>query len=77
MLEEYADVMTVDEACEALRIGYNAMYELLNSGALKAFRNGRTWRIPKEAVREFILERAMIGSDSQKRVKPSDKIRRS
>ena len=41
MLEEYADVMTVDEACEALRVGYNAMYELLNSGALKAFRNGR------------------------------------
>ena len=41
MLEEYADVMTVDEACEALRVWYIAMYELLNSGALKAFHNGR------------------------------------
>ena len=26
MFEEYADVLTADEACEALRIGYNALY---------------------------------------------------
>ena len=50
MLEEYQDVLTVDEACEALRIGYNAMYELLSSGKLKAYRNGRVWRVPKVAV---------------------------
>ena len=56
MLEEYTDILTVEEACEALRIGYNAIYELLNSGKLKGYRNGRVWRIPKEAVKEFILE---------------------
>lgn len=55
MLEEYADILTVDEACEALRIGYNAIYELLKTGKLKAYRNGRVWRIPKIAVKEFIL----------------------
>lgn len=55
MFEEYADILTVDEACEALRIGYNAMYELLKTGKLKAYRNGRVWRIPKVAVKEFIL----------------------
>lgn len=47
MFEEYADVLTAEEACEALRIGYNALYELLNSGKLKGFRNGRVWRIPQ------------------------------
>ena len=41
MLEEYPDILTVEEACEALRMGYNAMYDLLNSGKLKGFRNGR------------------------------------
>ena len=46
MLEEYADILTAEEAAEALRIGYNALYELLNSGKLKAYRNGRVWRIP-------------------------------
>lgn len=60
MLDEYADVLTVDEACEALRIGNNAIYELLNSGKLKGFRNGRVWRIPKIAVQEYILSKAKL-----------------
>lgn len=35
MLEEYADILTVEEVCEALRIGENAAYALLGSGQLK------------------------------------------
>ena len=60
MLEEYTDILTVEEACEALRMGYNAMYDLLNSGKLKGYRNGRVWRIPKLAIKEYILESARI-----------------
>lgn len=60
MLEEYSDILTVEEACEALRVGYNAMYELLNSGKLKGYRNGRVWRIPKIAVEQYIRESARI-----------------
>lgn len=60
MLEEYADILTTDEACEALRIGYNAIYELLSSGKLKGYRNGRVWRIPKAAVQEYILTRSNL-----------------
>ena len=56
MLSEYPDILTTDEACEALRIGYNALYDLLQSGKLKAYRNGRLWRIPKKSVIEYILE---------------------
>ena len=41
MFSEYPDVLTVTETCEALRIGNNAIYELLNSGDIKAYRNGR------------------------------------
>lgn len=60
MLEEYSDILTVEEVTEALRMGYNAVYELLRSGELKGYRNGRVWRIPKLAVREYILNRAKI-----------------
>lgn len=60
MFEMYSDILTVEEACEALRIGYNAMYELLNSGKLKAYRNGRTWRIPRIAVESYILEKSKL-----------------
>ena len=55
MLEEYPDILTVEEACEALRVGNNALYALLGSGELKGYRNGRVWRIPKLAVQEYIL----------------------
>ena len=60
MLDQYDDVMTTEEACEALKVGYNTLYELLNGGQLKGYRNGRTWRIPKLAVQEFILESARL-----------------
>lgn len=60
MLEDYPDILTVEEACEALRVGYNAIYELLNSGKLKAYKNGRVWRIPKVAIRSYILENSNI-----------------
>lgn len=60
MFEEYGDVLTAEEACEALRIGYNALYDLLNSGKLKGYRNGRVWRIPRLALQEYIIEQAKL-----------------
>lgn len=54
MFENYDDILNVEGACEALKIGYNAMYELLNTGKLRGYRNGRVWRIPKAALVEFI-----------------------
>ena len=60
MFEEYSDVLTVEEACEALRIGYNAIYDLLGSGKLKGYRNGRVWRIQKESIKQYILENARL-----------------
>lgn len=53
MLESYDDFLTVDELCELLKIGHNAAYTLLNSGKIKAFRNGRIWRISKQAVIDY------------------------
>lgn len=60
MFEEYGDVLTAEEACEALRIGFNALYDLLNSGKLKGYRNGRVWRIPRLALQEYIMEQARL-----------------
>lgn len=60
MFENYDDILNVEEACEALKIGYNAMYKLLNTGKLKGYRNGRVWRIPKAALVEYIQEMAKM-----------------
>ena len=56
MLESYPDILTTEETCEALIIGYNRLYDLLSSRKLKGYRNGRVWRIPKTSVAEYIQE---------------------
>lgn len=60
MLESYRDILSVEEACEALRIGYNAMYDLLNNGKLKGYKQGRVWKIPKQAVIKYIVKQSKI-----------------
>ena len=55
MLENYDDLLTIEETCEALKMGRSAVYALLHSGSLKGFRNGRVWRVPKLAVQEYII----------------------
>ena len=62
MFEDYPDILTVEETCEALRVGQNAMYRLLSSNKLKAYKNGRTWRIPRAALTQYILENAKISA---------------
>ena len=58
MFDTYHDILTVEEACEALRVGSNALYDLLTSGSLKGFHNGRTWRIPKAALIAYVNQAA-------------------
>ena len=48
-------VLTAREAMEILGVGKNTIYHLLDSGALKGFRVGRSWRIPEEHLRRFFL----------------------
>ena len=55
MFEQYPDILTAEEVCEALRMGYNAVYELLNEGKLRAYKNGRVWRIPRDSLKEYII----------------------
>ncbi len=61
MFEAYNDVLTPEEASEALRIGMNAIYDNLRTGKLRGFRNGRSWRIPKTALTEYIINESRRG----------------
>lgn len=60
MLNDYNDVMTVDEFCEVMHIGKNLAYQLLNSGEIHAFRIGRCWKIPKTAIQDFLLQHKTV-----------------
>ena len=60
MFEQADDLLTVDETAELLKVGRGAIYPLLASGQLKGFRNGRVWRVPKEAVIQYIRQSSCL-----------------
>lgn len=62
MFEEYESIVTSEELSEMLKIGMNQVYKILNSGELKAFREGRVWRISKQAVVNYVIDRSRMGS---------------
>ena len=53
MTDDY-EILTPEDVMDYLYIGRNAVYKLLNSGELKAFRVGRNLKIPKKAFDEYI-----------------------
>lgn len=60
MLEGIDDLLTSEQVAEILKVGKNALYKLLASGDLKAYRNGRVWRIPRQAVEEYVCSQAKL-----------------
>ena len=58
MFNEYKDMVSIEEICEMLHIGRNKTYELLRSGTLGGFKEGRIWKIPKFALEDYIRERS-------------------
>lgn len=52
-LEQYAVLQPAD-VMEILGIGKNTVYDLLNSGELRGFRIGRSWRILADELDGFM-----------------------
>ena len=55
MFENRDEILTVEELMELLYIGKNTAYDLLRSGQIKAFRIGKVWKVPREAITEFVI----------------------
>lgn len=60
MFNGFSDIMTVDEMCQALRIGRNKAYDILKNKKIKSIRIGRKYLIPKISVQEYILKNIQI-----------------
>ena len=53
-------VLSVSEVAEYLGVGKNRVYELLNTGKLKGFRMGSTWKISRRALENYILNASKL-----------------
>ncbi|RKI36057.1 DNA-binding protein [bacterium D16-51] len=60
MNNEPTELITFEELCNILSVGRNTAYKLLKENKIKAFRIGRTWKIPKIAVDDFILTQSHL-----------------
>ena len=56
MLENYKDVLSVDEVRDILRIGKNKTYELLKDGTIPSRRYGKKYFITKKDLIKLINE---------------------
>ena len=56
MYDQYNDVVTIDELAEMLGIGRNNAYLLLRNNDIKSFKNGRSWKVPKLAVIDYVMK---------------------
>ena len=54
MFKEYPDILTIPQVAQALGIGRKAAYALVNDKKLGAFRVGRTIKVPKFSLEEFV-----------------------
>lgn len=54
MFENLPDVATVKELADYLKVHETTVKRALKSGKLKGFKASRDWRVPKEAVEQWI-----------------------
>ena len=57
VFDSYPDVVSVEEMQQMLRLGKNAVYQLLKDGAIKSIKVGKRYIVPKKYVIEFLVQK--------------------
>lgn len=60
MFELYDDILTIEEVAEILKIGMTHAYHIVRSGHLKAYKEGKDWKIPKQALSEYVITQSHL-----------------
>ena len=50
--------LTVNEVAEQMRVSRMTVYRLVHSGELPAIRVGRSFRVPEQAVHDYLVARS-------------------
>jgi excisionase family DNA binding protein len=53
-LDDFPDVLTVEEAARVLRLGRNAGYQAVHRGEIRSIRLGRKLLIPKKEIERLL-----------------------
>lgn len=55
--------LTVAEVAEAMRVSKMTVYRLLHSGEMPAVRVGRSFRVPQDALDQFLATAQLVDDD--------------
>ncbi len=55
-MNDKTKTLSVQELCSMLNIGRNTAYTLIKTKKLKAFKIGKSWKIPASSVEEYIRQ---------------------
>ena len=67
MFSHYPDIMSVNDLRSALGIGRTKAYELINSGDIKSIKVGKSIKIPKIALLDYIRQSGYNTVEADKR----------
>ena len=54
MFKEYPDILTIPQVAKALGVGTKAAYMLVNNHRIGAIRVGRSIKVPKQALIDYV-----------------------
>lgn len=60
MFDTYDDIMTIEELAEALKVGVSQAYKIVRTGKIPAFKEGRDWKITKQTLTAYVLDRSRL-----------------
>ena len=55
VLEDYPDVMDIEQMCQILSVSTKTGYRLIGEGKICALKIGRSFRIPKVHIKRYLL----------------------
>lgn len=60
MFNNYDDILNIGELPEALKIGSSQAYKLVKTGKIKAYKEGRDWKVSKVTLINYIKEKSSL-----------------
>lgn len=60
MFETYDDILTITDVAEILKTGTTQVYKIVRSGQLKGYKEGKDWKITKQALIRYVTERSHL-----------------
>lgn len=60
MFESYEDILTIQDVADILKVGTTQVYKIVRTGQLKAFKEGKDWKITKQALIEYVSTKSRL-----------------